>query len=227
MRILCVGAAGARIDYLSAALMESNHSVVTLESVVDAAYLVAIERIDTVIVLTHGDAVEVARTLAARPEHTDLVIIDSPGAHDARIAALYAGADACFTAQYEYAELEARLQALWRDAGELGVGGGNVDRQGPPLPGADVALSRATRSLIDRGGASLALSRREYLLIERLLRSAGTVVPRDDLIAYVFCDAEADRVSLQRLATALRRRMVDAGCKLRLETVPRVGYRAM
>jgi DNA-binding winged helix-turn-helix (wHTH) protein len=51
------------------------------------------------------------------------------------------------------------------------------------------------------------------------------LVPRDDLIAYVFGDAEADGISLQRLATALRRRMLDAGCKLSVETVPRVGYR--
>jgi DNA-binding response OmpR family regulator len=225
MRILCVGA-GPRVEYLSTALMESNHSVVTLGSVVDAAYLVTVEQIDTVIVLAHGSAVDAANALVARPEHTDLVIIDSRGTHDARVAALYAGADACFTAQYEYAELEARLQAFWRDAGVIGASD-VVNREGVTLSSFGAGLSRATRSLTDACGASLVLSRREYLLIERLLRGAGTVVSRDDLIAYVFGDAEADGISLQRLTTALRRRMLDAGCKLSVETVPRVGYRVV
>lgn len=222
MRILCVGA-GPRLDYLSAALTESVHSVVTLESVADAAYLVALERIDTVIALTHGDAVHVAQSLVARPEHTSLVIVDNPASHDTRVAALYAGADACFAAQFEYAELEARLQALWRDT-RPPEAAAHVKGQ-TPLAG--VALSRATRCLVDGKGASLALSRREYLLMERLLRDAGTVVLRDELINYIYGDADADGVSLQRLITALRRRLTEEGWRLKLEAIPRVGYRVV
>jgi two-component system OmpR family response regulator len=48
MRILCVGT-GGRAGYLTAALMEANHSVSSVERIVDAAYLVAIEQIDAVI----------------------------------------------------------------------------------------------------------------------------------------------------------------------------------
>jgi len=215
MRILCVGT-GARADYLVAALTESNHSVSTAEYVADAAYLVAIERIDAVVALSQGAPVDAARALVARPEHTVLVVIDTPGEQDARIAALYAGADACFTGHYEYAELEARLHALWRDGRE------GVEDAKTPVEG--IVLSRTKRSLIGPGGAALALTRREYLLMERLLRSAGTVVPRDELIGYVFGDADADSVSLQRLVSALRRRFAECRWGLHLETVARVGY---
>jgi two-component system OmpR family response regulator len=222
MRILCVGT-GARAEYLAAALTESNHSVATIDSAVDAAYLVSIERTDAVIALTQGDPVQAAQALVARPEHTVLVIIDAPGDHDARVAALYAGADVCFTAQYEYAELEARLHALWREAGQVDVEAKGHDA----ASGAGVVLSRGARSLIGAGGVTVALSRREYLLMERLLRDAGTVVNRDELIGYVFGDADVDGVSLQRLAAALRRRIAQSGCSLRLDTVPRVGYRVV
>lgn len=218
MRILCVGT-GARADYLVSALKESNHSVATFDSVLDAAYLVAIERIDGVIALTRGDALQAARSLVARPAHTVLVVIDNPGDHDTRVAALYAGADACLAAQYEYAELEARLHALWRDAARSDADGQRELASSRP----GVLLSRATRSLI--GGRPVALSRREYLLMERLLRSAGTVVHRDELISYVFDDADTDNVSLQRLVAALRRRIAESGCNFRLDNVPRVGYR--
>jgi DNA-binding response OmpR family regulator len=219
MRILCVGT-GGRAGYLTAALMEANHSVSSVERIVDAAYLVAIEQIDAVIALTAGDPADAARAMIARPEHTVLVVIDTPGDQDARIAALYAGADVCFTGHYEYAELDARLHALWREAGQSEVDPVRT----AALSAACMTLSRATRSLIGPGEVALALTRREYLLMECLLRQSGTVVQRDDLIAYVFGDADGDGVSLQRLVSALRRRITESGWCLRLDTVPRIGY---
>lgn len=219
MRILCVGT-GPRAEYLVGALTESNHSVSTIDSVGDGAYLVAVEHIDAVIALTHGNAVEAAHAMQARPEHTVLVLIDNPGNEASRIAALYAGADVCFSAQYEHAELEARLHALWRDAGLSGVEAKRSDASS----GCSVSLSRGTRSLTNADGSTLALSRREYLLMERLLRSVGRIVPRDELIAYVFGDSDADGVSLQRVVAGLRRRMDESVFGVRLDTVPRVGY---
>jgi two-component system, OmpR family, response regulator len=225
MRILCVGS-GTRAEYLAAALIEANHSVSSVERVVDAAYLVAVEHIDAAIVLCAGEATDAARAMVARPVHTVLVIIDAPGNQDARIEALYAGADACFTGDYEYAELEARLHALWRDGAQV-----DADMLVPvasssssSLAGGPV-LSRTKRSLIGADGTELPLTRREYLLMECLLRNAGSVVQRDELIGYVFGDAEADGVSLQRLVSALRRRIVESAWGLRLVTMPRVGYR--
>jgi two-component system, OmpR family, response regulator len=226
MRILCVGS-GARAEYLAAALIEANHSVSSVERVVDAAYLVAVEHIDAVVVLTLGDATDAARAMVARPAHTVLVIIDTPDNQDARVDALYAGADVCFTGLYEYAELEARLHALWRDGAQVDaemlrpVASSLSSSAGGPV------LSRTKRSLIGAGGTELPLTRREYLLMECLLRNAGTVVQRDELIGYVFGDAEADGVSLQRLVSAVRRRILESEWGLRLETVPRVGYRVV
>lgn len=222
MRILCVGS-GARAGYLAAALIEANHSVSSVESVVDAAYLVAVEHVDAVIVLTLGDAVRAARAMVARPAHTVLMIIDAPGNQDARIAALYAGADVCFAGHYEYAELDARLHALWRDGGRVDVDVPGADTSSSSANG--LVLSRTKRSLTGTDGAELSLTRREYLLMECLLRNAGSVVQRDELIGYVFGDAEADGVSLQRLVSALRRRIVESAWGLRLVTMPRVGYR--
>ena len=222
MRILCLGA-GVRVEYLTAALMEANHSVSSVERILDATYLVAIEQVDAVIALTLGDPVEAARAMVARPEHTVLVIIDTPGDQDLRIAALYAGADVCFTSQYEYTELEARLHALWREISRTDADAGTT----AVLSAAGMTLSRSTRSLVGPDDVALALTRREYLLMERLLRDAGTVVQRDDLLAYVFEDADADGISLQRLVSALRRRITESEWRLQLDTVPRVGYRVV
>jgi two-component system OmpR family response regulator len=40
-------------------------------------------------------------------------------------------------------------------------------------------------------------------------------------------DADAEGVSLQRPVSALRRRITESGWRLRLDTVPRVGYCAV
>jgi two-component system, OmpR family, response regulator len=215
MRILCVGA-GRRAGYLTAALMEASHSVAALESVEDAAWLIAAEHFDAVVALTHGDAVEVSRLLGARPEHVILAVVDTPAEHDVRVGALYAGADICLGPQLDYAELDARLGALWRDVAGDHAGAGT----------ADVVLSRAARCLHGAGGAKVDLSRREYLLLERLLRDAGAIVGHDDLIAYVFDDIDSDGKPLRRLAADLRRRIADSGIDLHVEAIPRVGYRA-
>lgn len=234
MRILCVGN-GARADYLVSALTESNHSVLTTDVIDDAAWRVASEHIDIAIVLTRGDAANAALAMRARPLRTSLVIVDSPGDADARVRSLQAGADACFAAQYDYVELEARLHALQRDAVPAGCHDDmqaaassyaptfTASAQSPAV----VTLSHATRSLLGRDQCELTLSRREYLLLERLLREPGKVTTHDELVDYVFGEADADVASLHLLVSRLRRRLTPPTWPVRIDTAPRVGYSAI
>jgi two-component system, OmpR family, response regulator len=214
MRVLCVGT-GHRAPYLVSALKEANHSVAATERLDDAAWLLGVEPFDAAIALTRGAALDVSRALAARPPHVILAIVDSAGDPDSRAQALNAGADVCLGPRLDYAELDARLAALWREVAR-GLTGAMAS---------NMVLSRATRCLSDESGARLALSRREYLLLERLLRGSGTAVGRDALIAYVFDDADLDATPLRRLVVELRRRIADAQIDLHIETIPRVGYR--
>jgi DNA-binding response OmpR family regulator len=224
MRIVCVGTREPR-RYLADALAESNHSVMELDNIGDAAYVASAGHVDAIIALTTGGALDAARSLAVRPAHTVLVVIDRHGDKDSRVAALQAGADICLDHPYEYAELHARLLAFCRqrDAGFTS----NVKSVALPSPSAALTLSAATRSLVGRGGMRMLLRKREYLLMDRLLREPGVSVERDELVDYVFGEADADTTSLHLLVSRLRARLSRTNLPITLETVVRSGYRVI
>lgn len=224
MRIVCVGTSGAQ-RYLAEALAESNHSVVELANFDDAGYLASAEHVDAIIVLTSGDAPDAAKAFAVRPAHTVLVVIDRQGQKDDRIAALEAGADICLDHPYEYAELHARLLAFCRQRDHAALSA--VSRSSPSAAFTRPLLSPATRSLVDRAGNQLLLRKREYLLMDRLLRVPGEAVARDELVDYIFGDADADTTSLHLLVSRLRARLSQTNLPITLMTVPKLGYRAI
>ncbi|WP_321782131.1 response regulator transcription factor [Paraburkholderia sp. J94] len=219
MRILCIGAERRR-RYLARALEESNHSVVELDGADDAAWLASTEHIDAIIALTNGEAEHVTRALAARPAHTVLVIVDLRGTTEARVKLLESGADICLDEPYDYTELHARLHAITRP----GKSEANSAAQGSTSRQALLSLS--TRSLICRDGSALLLRRREYLLMDRLLRNPGEAVRHAELVDYVFGELEVDPTSLHRLVSRLRGRFLKARAPVSLIGIPRVGYRA-
>jgi DNA-binding response OmpR family regulator len=224
MRIVCVGASGAQ-RYLAEAFAESNHSVVELDNVDDASYLASAEHVDAIVVLTSGGAPDAARAFAARPAHTVLAVIDRQGQKDARVAALEAGADICLDHPYEYAELHARLLAFCRQRNRAALPG--ISPAAPTAVFARPLLSRATRSLVGRDGSRLLLRKREYLLMDRLLRVPGEAVARDELVDYIFGEADADTTSLHLLVSRLRARLSQTNLPVTLMTVPKLGYRVI
>jgi DNA-binding response OmpR family regulator len=224
MRIVCVGASGAQ-RYLAEALAESNHSVVELDNLNDASYLASAGHVDAIIVLTSGGASDAARAFAVRPAHTVLVMIDRQGEKDARVAALEAGADICLDHPYDYAELHARLLAFCRQRNHPASPA--VSQAAPSAAFARSLLSRATRSLVGRDGSQLLLRKREYLLMDRLLRVPGEAVARDELVDYIFGEADADTTSLHLLVSRLRARLSQTNLPITLLTVPKLGYRVV
>lgn len=224
MRIVCVGASGAQ-RYLAEALAESNHSVVELDNVDDASYLASAEHVDAIIVLTSGGASDAARAFAVRPAHTVLAVIDRQGQKDARVAALEAGADICLDHPYDYAELHARLLAFCRQRNHGALPA--APRAASSAAFARPLLSAATRSLAGRDGSQLLLRKREYLLMDRLLRVPGEAVARDELVDYIFGEADADTTSLHLLVSRLRARLSQTNLPITLMTVPKLGYRVI
>ncbi|MEK6291043.1 MAG: winged helix-turn-helix domain-containing protein [Paraburkholderia tropica] len=136
---------------------------------------------------------------------------------------LDSGVDICFDEPCDYVELHARLQAITRPGSHTIQTATNTttsDSASQPL------LSRATRSLICSDGSALLLRRREYLLMDRLLRNPGEPVRHAELVDYVFGELEVDPTSLHRLVSRLRGRFAKAGAPVKLVVIPRLGYRA-
>jgi two-component system OmpR family response regulator len=85
-------------------------------------------------------------------------------------------------------------------------------------------LDPLTRDLVE-GGKRILMTKREYLLIECLLRQVNAPVARNQLIRYAWPDKEhVDPSSVNLVVSRLRRKLELNGFKAKVETISRYGY---
>jgi len=118
----------------------------------------------------HGD--EVCRELVRTGATVRVLMLTASGTVNERVAGLGLGADDYLTKPFAFAELVARVQALGR-------------RSVPPLPPvlrhSDITLDGPRRQAF-RDGRYLPLSRKEFAVLEVLMRARGAVVTAEDLL---------------------------------------------
>jgi DNA-binding response OmpR family regulator len=130
-----------------------------------------------------------------------------------RVEGLGLGADDYLPKPFDFAELVARVRALGRRA---------TPPAPPVLAVADLLLDEA-RHTVERAGAPLELTRKEFGLLVELVKARGAVVSSEELLERVW-DANADPFTTTVRVTmmTLRRKIGDPPL---IETVVGAGYR--
>ncbi|MFE4310476.1 response regulator transcription factor [Streptomyces sp. NPDC056891] len=159
----------------------------------------------------HGD--DVCRRVVEQRLMTRVLMLTAAGTVRDRVEGLGLGADDYLAKPFAYDELLARVLALGRRARPA---------LPPVLERAGVVLDTARRQA-SRDGRHLQLSRKEFAVLEALLRAEGAVVSGEDLIEQVWEEhtsyrTNAVRVTLSKLRAKLGEPPV-------VETVPGSGYR--
>jgi DNA-binding response OmpR family regulator len=156
---------------------------------------------------------EICRSLVDESRESKILMLTAAGAIEDRVNGLAIGADDYLPKPFAFAELVARIRALGR-------------RSGTPLPPAlahgDLRLDPAHR-VASRAGARLALSPKEFALLEYLLVAQGRVVSAEELLERVW-DENADPFTTTVKVT-IRRLRAKLGEPPLIETVPQRGYR--
>jgi DNA-binding response OmpR family regulator len=159
----------------------------------------------------HGD--EVCRFLTADRSSSRILMLTAARSVRDRVEGLGLGADDYLPKPFDFTELVARIQALAR-------------RPGPPPPDelgfADLVLDPERRAAT-RAGQKLALTPKEFAVLECLLRADGRPVRAEELLQRVW-DEAADPFTTT-VKTTIARLRAKLGDPPLIQTVRDSGYR--
>jgi DNA-binding response OmpR family regulator len=162
------------------------------------------------------DGIAVCRALRGRDVSTPILMLTARDSLADRVSGLSTGADDYLTKPFGFAELVARLRALLRRSRLV---------RSPVLRVADLTLEPATRR-VTRAGISLALTSKEYAILEVLMRSPGEIVSRTRLVEHVWDEASEVIDNLVDAHVSHLRKKIDRGGSVPLiHTVRGFGYR--
>ena len=169
--------------------------------------------------LSGFDGLRIVSALRQHGGHRPVLVLSALGTAEDRVAGLRAGCDDYLVKPFAFAELLARAEALLRRA---------------LMPAAPHSVLRASDLEIDlpsrcvtRGGRAIQLSATEFQLLEFLMRHAGQVVTRDQILDAIWGpDFVAESNIVDRHIRSLRVKLQNDYRHPRfIATVPGRGYR--
>jgi two-component system OmpR family response regulator len=154
--------------------------------------------------------------LRAAGDWTPILMLTARNSPSDEAAALDAGADDFLAKPFSYVVLLARLRALLRR--------GSTERPAV-LSVDDLRLDPATHQ-VTRGECAVALTPRQFALLEFLMRRAGEVVSKTTILEHVWDFAyDGDPNIVEVYVRQLRQRIDEPFGRQSLQTVRLVGYR--
>lgn len=139
--------------------------------------------------LPRMDGLELLRDIRPKFPKLPVIVLTGRSPAESVVSALEAGADDCVSKPFSYQELHARIRALLRRSMELPQNASKC---------ADLVLNRETSS-VARAGRRIALSPREFKLLEFLMRTPRVPVSRTVLLNEVWgsaCDPSTNVVDV-------------------------------
>jgi two-component system copper resistance phosphate regulon response regulator CusR len=217
-RLLVVEDQKKLLNSLKSGLLEEGYDVVTAASGEEGYYAATTEAVDAVVLdlmLPGRDGIRVLRDLRAGGFARPVLILTARDTVADRVLGLDGGADDYLVKPFAFAELLARLRALLRR---------DVSGRELVLRADDLEVDLLARRVV-RGGVELDLTRREYELLEYLLRHKNAAVTREMIARDVWKETVgAPTNTIDVYVTMLRRKVERPAARQLIHTVRGVGY---
>jgi two-component system copper resistance phosphate regulon response regulator CusR len=181
MRLLVVEDDPRLARLIARGLREEAYAVDVCENGSDAIVQAVVNSYDAIVLdvmLPGVDGFGVVSALRARHVRTPVLMLTARDAVADRIAGLDQGADDYLTKPFDFGELLARVRALLRRPEAL---------QAMLVRVGDCEIDLRSHT-VSRAGVAIALTAKEFALLELFARRVGTVVSRADIVAHVWDD---------------------------------------
>jgi two-component system, OmpR family, response regulator len=219
MRVLIVEDEAKLANLLRRGLAKEGIAADVLGNGEDALWRATATEYDAIVLdvmLPGMDGIEVCRRLRADGVAAPILMLTARDSVSDRVAGLDRGADDYLTKPFSYAELLARLRALFRR--------GPAERP-PELAVGELRLDPATRRAW-RGEDEVELSPKEFAVLETFMRRPGEVLSRFQLLEHAWDYEYENRSNVVDAYVRLLRRKIDRPFGVRsIETVRGAGYR--
>ncbi|MBA2451779.1 MAG: response regulator transcription factor [Chloroflexia bacterium] len=219
MRVLVVEDEQRIADFIEKGLTESGYAVDVAADGDDALAWSDVVDYDVIILdvmLPKRDGIDVCRTLRTRGVGVPVLMLTARDAIDDRVRGLDSGADDYLVKPFAFAELLARLRALTRREPVL---------MNTLLRVSDLTLDTTTR-VVERQGAAIELTNKEYALLEYLMRHPNQILTRSMIAEHVW-NYDFNNVTnvIDVHIRYLRRKLDDPFPTRLIQTVRGAGYR--
>lgn len=219
MNILVVEDERKLAALLRAGLKDEGHCVEVAYTGPEGLALAKTSAWDTIlldVMLPGFDGFELVRQMRKAGLKAPVLMLTARDSTSDVVTGLKAGADDYLKKPFSFEELLARLAAL--------------ARRGPAthlveLTVEDLRLNTSTHEVF-RGGKPIELTKKEYQLLEFLMRSKGRVVSRTAIIEAVWGNSsEASDNTVEAIIKLLRKKIEDGHARKLIHTVRGFGYR--
>lgn len=204
-------------DGLKTALSRAGYRVDAVANGNDADYALSLAQYDLLILdlgLPGKDGIQVLRNVRERKQQLPVLILTALDNLADRVHGLDLGADDYMTKPFDLPELEARVRALIRR-----VQSGGLSQE---LTLGDIRLDIVGQRLFVQGNP-IALSAKEFHLLEVFLRNVGRVISKEQLIEHLY--GWEEDVSPNALEVAIHRLRKKLGAYgFNLQTIRGLGY---
>jgi DNA-binding response OmpR family regulator len=219
MRILVIEDEGQLSRHLTSMLTRNNHQV-TAQNDGAAGLQEALRTQPDLVVLDLGlpgmSGWEVLASLHAQASPSRVLILTARGEVGDRVKGLKAGADDYLTKPFSMEEFIARVEALGRR--------GLTPTAADALEIGDLRMD-VIRRKVRRAGREIALSPREFELLQVMMQEPGRVFSRTELCERVWQrDYEYDTRTVEIFIARLRKKIDSGDLPPLLRTVRSVGY---
>ena len=218
MRLLLVEDTFDMAEAIMIRLERSGIACDLAKTLEQARACVEVQRYDVIVLdinLPDGLGTELLKEMRAAGDRTPVLMLTAEFSVDDRVSSLNSGADDYLVKPFDHRELEARIRALYRreqndKAEELTLGN---------------LTFNASARVVRQDDSPVDLTRREFSLLEILVRNRGKTVSKERLFDGVFSfqDTDVGMNALELYIARLRKKL--AGCSVRIETQRGLGYK--